>query len=51
VRGEGCSKEVPSAVFDLVVIAVDRAKVMDVVTLDDVQKPAPAIAQGPAGIE
>ena len=37
VRGEGIANDVLSALFDLVVIAVDRAQVMDVVTLDDVQ--------------
>lgn len=36
VRGEKISKDVVSTLFDFVVIAVDRAKVMRVVTMDDV---------------
>ncbi len=36
VKGEKINTEILSALFDLVVISVDRAKVMRVVTMDDV---------------
>jgi hypothetical protein len=37
IKGEGISKETLSVLFDFVVIAVDRAGVMSVVTMEDLQ--------------